>query len=678
MCGIFGVFIKRESAYKSEFVNDVLKNIAVFSQARGKDSSGLAFVDYSNYKLTVFKGAISISGLLRSKELHDFIESDHMSSLVEKGYPYAAIGHARLVTNGSQLQNINNQPVIKDSVIGIHNGIIVNVDKLWASETDLKRKYSIDTEIFLAMIRKSLKLGDCMEIAVSKAIKKVKGTVSSAMLFDDRNQAVLATNNGSLYLLQNQKDFIVFASEEYFLTRLSTKVNLHKHIGNFTIEQVKSGDGFIIDLETHQIEKFSQDHPHSIEYTSVNRRKLTVTVNEINGNQQNEVVLDISKIYLNSKAQYESALLEHNSEQISKIRRCTKCLLPETFPFIEFNKEGVCNYCTNHKPKNLPKPISGLIELVEPYRNKTGKPSCIVPFSGGRDSTFTLHHVKRTLNMNPIAFTYDWGMVTDLARRNIARVCGELGVENIIVSADIHRKRKNIKQNILAWLKHPDLGLVPLFMAGDKYFFYFTEQLKKQTGINLNIWGINSLENTDFKVGFCGVKPDFDKKRIYSLSALSKVKLIKHIAKNLIANPSYFNSSVLDTIGSFISRYKFENKDYYHFYDYYSWNEQEIEKLLFEKYDWETAVDTKTTWRIGDGTAGFYNYIYYNVAGFSEYDTFRSNQIREGMLTRGEGMKMIEDENRPRYASVKWYTEIVGLDFETTIKAINKIPKLYK
>ena len=47
------------------------------------------------------------------------------------------------------------------------------------------------------------------------------------------------------------------------------------------------------------------------------------------------------------------------------------------------------------------------------------------------------------------------------------------------------------------------------------------------------------------------------------------------------------------------------------------------------------------------------------------------------MITREEGLKMIEEENRPRYASIKWYTEIVGLDFKSTIKRINEIPKLY-
>ncbi|MDQ7813025.1 hypothetical protein, partial [Brevundimonas sp.] len=90
------------------------------------------------------------------------------------------------------------------------------------------------------------------------------------------------------------------------------------------------------------------------------------------------------------------------------------------------------------------------------------------------------------------------------------------------------------------------------------------------------------------------------------------------------------------------------------------------------------APDTNTTWRIGDGTAAFYNYVYYTVAGFSEHDTFRSNQIREGQITRAEAMVRIEDENRPRYANMKWYLDAVGLDFEDTVRAVNAIPRMYE
>ena len=97
-----------------------------------------------------------------------------------------------------------------------------------------------------------------------------------------------------------------------------------------------------------------------------------------------------------------------------------------------------------------------------------------------------------------------------------------------------------------------------------------------------------------------------------------------------------------------------------------------------ESYGWEKAIDTNTTWRIGDGTAAFYNYIYYTVAGFTEHDTFRSNQIREGQVTREEALKLVADENRPRYQNIRWYLDTLGMDFSEVVKVINKIPKLYK
>ncbi|MBK7868396.1 MAG: hypothetical protein IPJ75_16205 [Ignavibacteriales bacterium] len=112
-------------------------------------------------------------------------------------------------------------------------------------------------------------------------------------------------------------------------------------------------------------------------------------------------------------------------------------------------------------------------------------------------------------------------------------------------------------------------------------------------------------------------------------------------------------------------------------FDYYRWDEDELEQLLHNEYGWEKAIDTPTTWRIGDGTASFYNYVYYTVGGFSEYDTFRSNQVREGMITRERALELVNIENRPRYETLKWYLEIVGLDFEPVIKVVNSIPKNY-
>jgi hypothetical protein len=179
------------------------------------------------------------------------------------------------------------------------------------------------------------------------------------------------------------------------------------------------------------------------------------------------------------------------------------------------------------------------------------------------------------------------------------------------------------------------------------------------------------------KVGFLGVAPDHDKRYIYSLSVLRQLKLFWGVGKAILKNPAYLNSSIPDTLGSFASRTLKPHRDYFHLYDYLLWDEQEIDSVLFDEYEWEKAVDTDTTWRIGDGTAAFYNYIYFTVAGFSEHDTFRSNQIREGMLTREEGLALVNKENRPRYPTIRWYTDAVHVDYEHAIHVINDIPKLY-
>ena len=146
----------------------------------------------------------------------------------------------------------------------------------------------------------------------------------------------------------------------------------------------------------------------------------------------------------------------------------------------------------------------------------------------------------------------------------------------------------------------------------------------------------------------------------------------------MMESPGYFNSSLWDTLSGEYYRSFLKKEDYFHIFDYYTWNEDEVNNTLIKQYEWETAIDTTTTWRIGDGTAGFYNYVYYTVAGFTEHDTFRSNQIREGQLSREKALKLVLDENQPRYQNIRWYLDILGLNFEEVIKIVNSIPKIYK
>jgi len=218
--------------------------------------------------------------------------------------------------------------------------------------------------------------------------------------------------------------------------------------------------------------------------------------------------------------------------------------------------------------------------------------------------------------------------------------------------------------------------MISIFTAGDKHFFRHIENIKKQTGINLNLWGVNPLEVTHFKAGFLGVKPDFEEKRVYTHGITKQLYYQKLRFKAMLESPGYFNRSLWDTLSGEYYRSFTEKTDYFHIFDYWRWDETKVDGIL-EKYNWEKAPDTNTTWRIGDGTAAFYNYLYFLIAGFTEHDTFRSNQIREGQISREEGLKLVEDENRPRYQNIRWYLDALGMDFREIIQAVNNIPRLY-
>jgi len=218
--------------------------------------------------------------------------------------------------------------------------------------------------------------------------------------------------------------------------------------------------------------------------------------------------------------------------------------------------------------------------------------------------------------------------------------------------------------------------MISILTAGDKHMFKYLEEVKKQTGIPFALWGDNPLEITHFKAGFLGIKPSLGEERVYLTGLKKQVNYHYHRFKAMLHSPGYFNPSLWDSLSGEYYRSIAKKTDRCHIYDYWKWDEHIVDETL-KKYDWETAPDTNATWRIGDGTAAFYNYIYYTVAGFTEHDTFRSNQIREGQLSREDALKLVDDENQPRYQNIKWYLDILNMDFEEVIKTINKVPKLY-
>ena len=586
-----------------------LKILANHARQRGKDSSG--YIEYSEGKYSI------------ARFDHDLKKNSKYINKNRKIF----IGHSRLVTNSMA----DNQPLIKHDICVFHNGIITNFQNLFA-KYKFQKNLNTDTEIIVELFNFFLKKNKNLKIVTTNVLLTIKGTASCVVHLQKINKLILFSNNGSLYW--GKKDNNIYLSSESFPLK---KINCNQ------IKKVT--EPIIINMPIANVK------------TSIIDYKVT----------RRDLVPDISKLSVNEK------LLKY---QLNKVNRCTKCVLPINFPFITFDNDGICNFCTNYQKKYLKfeqnDSIKNFKKILNEYKDKKNKINCIIPLSGGRDSCYGLHLAVKELKVAPITFTYDWGLVTDLARRNISRMCSILNVENIIVADNIEKKRSYVKKNILAWLKKPHLGMVNLFNAGDKHFYKFLEKIKFQNDVNLNIWSYSPFEITHFKHGFLGIKPNFLNKKTYNAGLLSQLDYHAKRLKVMFENFSYFNSSIVDTLVGEYSRSISKHEDYYYLFNYFRWDENKINETLINVYDWEKSPDTNSTWRIGDGAAPFYNYIYYTMAGFTEFDTFRSNQIREGDISRSQALEFIQNENRPRHQGIKWFLEVIGLDFETTINRINQ------
>ncbi len=672
MCGIFGVVSQENSGLKSKSLKRVTNYLFKLSESRGKEASGLTLLsDVEEEPVFVIKSPLPASDLIKSS----IYKETFGNAFGVNGHPAKglAFGHTRLVTNGSQLDPENNQPIIYDGIVAVHNGIIVNVEELWAKHKDLKRNSGVDTEVLVALLRKYYNESGALIPSVIRVFSEINGTASIAATFNDIKVLLLATNNGSLYFTRSQPGApLFFASERHILEQL-IRNSLNK---DYSIAQIYPNTGMLIDLEKLTSTTFEFDQKVQ-EYEipkPVSRRSIkTISAGKA---LTPPSVFDIRRISVPKRFEEETAKMDR---AVKGLKRCTRCIMTETVPFIEFNAQGVCNFCENYKKIEL-MGLPVLEEKLKPYRKPGREAECVMALSGGRDSCYGLHYIVKELGMKPIAYTYDWGMVTDLARRNIARLCSRLGVEHIIVSANIAWKRANIRKNIGAWLKNPHLGMIPLFMAGDKHLFYYANQVKKQNRLELDIFTFNLLEKTQFKEEFTGIqfwKPGKDSDMFgEQLQFMKRIKLGLFYSKNFISNPGYWNSSLWDTFSAYFNYYYIPQK-FVPLFRYVEWREETVNQVLLNEYNWELATDTTSTWRIGDGTASFYNYIYYMVAGFTENDTMRSNQIREGHITREQAMEFIGKENRPRWDTFKWYCDIIGLNFEATVEALNKIEKLH-
>ena len=682
MCGIFGFVDVQGFPGHNRALKHAVRSLIRLSEPRGREATGLALMLPD--EIAVYRRPMAPGRVLAHPEFQQFLDAALPSafpqsapSAAPSALPPAApsqstsvaqtevavLGHCRLVTNGSQALEVNNQPVLHDRLVGVHNGIVTNADGLLAGGASggSHAQFDLDSEALFRRIAGDISHHGDLAAALRGTFRDLEGEASIALFARDENELVLATNTGCLYFASDPDGrAFVFASEAHIVRSFLQAAPLAS--GNNGVHHLAAGQALRINITTGARTEMALNGaagasaPASLPASPPTSAPASASTPRARTPVRDRPLVD-------------------RTHPHASLRLCTKCILPATYPFISFDTEGVCNHCHEHVTQRVRGRDALMAELAR-VRRDDGTADCIVAFSGGRDSSYGLHLLKTELGMTPLAFTYDWGLVTDLARRNQARMCGALGVEHVIRAANIPEQRRYIRHNIAAWLARPRLGMIPLFMAGDKFFYSHARELRRETGIELVVFCAgNELERTPFKAGFAGVKENNYSNRLFGLAASKKAQLAAYYAREFILNPRYFNDSLLNSARSFYSTFVGVD-DFLYLYNYEPWDEETINRTLLTRYNWEISPYSSNTWRIGDGYTAFINYIYHRVAGFSEYDVFRSHQIRDGVIDRAKALALVADDNRPRLDELREFARLIGFNLEEVLSRIDEIPRI--
>ena len=116
---------------------------------------------------------------------------------------------------------------------------------------------------------------------------------------------------------------------------------------------------------------------------------------------------------------------------------CTRCILTDSFPRLTFDSEGICSICRDYDrwvsgwKSRLPEQKKTLEKICARAKSKHKEFDALIPYSGGKDSSFVLYVAKKEFGLNCLAYTADNGYLSELAKKNINKTCRKLGVEHV-------------------------------------------------------------------------------------------------------------------------------------------------------------------------------------------------------------------------------------------------------
>jgi N-acetyl sugar amidotransferase len=346
------------------------------------------------------------------------------------------------------------------------------------------------------------------------------------------------------------------------------------------------------------------------------------------------------------------------------VRYCTRCVVSNQRPRITFNADGVCSACQyaeeKHNRIDWTEREEQLRELLDRYRSRDGSYDVVVPGSGGKDSAYVSHQLKYVYGMHPLTVTWAPFEYTQIGWQNYL-AWKDAGFDNILSFPDgiMHRKLSRLAFELLgdAWQPFAygqksfafhiaaKFG-IPLVFYGESGEIEYggATRNKERPYETPSDWGELYFKGTgiDTLVGH-GVESGFISE---GEAARSNLELYKPPAQE-----------ALDALGAQM-----------HWFSYYKkWVPQEnyfyaVEHTGFKANPTRSEGTYSKYASLDDRQDGFHFFLAYMKFGLGRASQDAAHEIRDGHLTREEGVALVrryDGEFPARY--YEWFKEYLGI-----------------
>jgi N-acetyl sugar amidotransferase len=345
---------------------------------------------------------------------------------------------------------------------------------------------------------------------------------------------------------------------------------------------------------------------------------------------------------------------------VLRLVRCTRCGLPETYETIEFDSAGVCNICRQKEYRD-----SGidwdarhrqLDELVEQYRGKH-EYDCIVPFSGGKDSTYTLWYLVTHYRLKPLVVQFNHGFMRPKLRENNERTFRRLGVDVISFTPNWKVVKRVmlealIRKGDFCWHCHTGIFSYPMHVAlkyntslifwGEpsseytSYYDYRDDQVEEVDETRFNRF-VNLGITAEDMAGMISGDFELDPRDLAPFTYPS-IRELRRLRYRSVCLGSFIPWDVKKHVAVIQSEL--------------GWEGDRVENMPFDRYPYE---------KIECWMQGVRDYIKYLKRGYSRVTQMTALDLRNGRIEKQEAERLIAEYEGHRPPSLDLFLEYLDI-----------------